>query len=466
MLFRKTTRKRFVFLVLAFIFMMGFNSYSYVMRFHKTEFQKKEVLDEDAFKMFFLRTRSRGDCTKFLNKYEQDIYRLGANIIQYAFIYQNNLFLHFPRDVDGLPGLQPYASDILFSLFNIDKERKDLFQSGSDNGFDVTMGAYYFDYNGFLLSSDNIRDRGKILKGDLIDIEDMIREGLGGRRMDIYNKIKINLIDNIKRIPPEESPGPNPYLSRIESIIPMNFLYIMSHVRKDTTTDIIDLLYSVRYEDEKIHTIKPFLEIPEQYTDSLMYHDKDIYPRYIPLYAPRVIQTRWNRFLYEDLDLDENFMDYIEQLHFKGHYMFSYEKSHIIRDKIRQINSDIRSNHTYFYFSDLSIGIIFPFMISLFAFIHLKTELSFLFMFKNRIRNLLFIFWLLPVILMCLVKGSVLAGYIYIVIRGGLDPSFYIIFSFILTFIAASLIFYPINLWCFNQFTGNRINLYSLHKGR
>ena len=70
MLFRKTTRKRFVFLVLAFIFMMGFNSYSYVMRFHKTESQKKEVLDEDAFKMFFLRTRSRGDCAKFLNKYE------------------------------------------------------------------------------------------------------------------------------------------------------------------------------------------------------------------------------------------------------------------------------------------------------------------------------------------------------------------------------------------------------------
>ena len=180
----------------------------------------------------------------------------------------------------------------------------------------------------------------------------------------------------------------------------------------------------------------------------------------------RGMPPRWNRFLYEDLDLDKKFMDYIEQLHFKGHYMFSYEKSHIIRNTIRQINSDIRSNHTYFYFSDLSIGIIFPFMISLFAFIHLKTELSFLFMFKNRIRNLLFIFWLLPVILMCLVKGSVLAGYIYTVTRDAVDPSFYIIFSFIFTFIAASAAFYPINLWCFNQFTGSRINLYSLHKGR
>ena len=41
MLFRKTTRKRFIFLVVAFMLMIGFNTYSYVMRFHKTEIQKK-----------------------------------------------------------------------------------------------------------------------------------------------------------------------------------------------------------------------------------------------------------------------------------------------------------------------------------------------------------------------------------------------------------------------------------------
>jgi len=462
MLFRKTTRKRFVFLFLAFIFMMSFNSYSYIMRFHKTEAQKKEVLDEDAFKMFFLRIRSRGDYARFLKKYKQKIEHLGASVIGKAFIYQNNLFLHLPKKDEP----KPYAIDTLFNLFNINKEKRDLFLSGTGNDYDVSVGAYYYDYNGFLLSSDNIRDRDKVLKGDLIDIADMIREGLGGKRLDIYNKIKGNIADNIIRIPPENTPGPNPYLSRVESIIPMNFLYIMSHVRKDTTTDIIDLLYSVQYEDEKIHTINSFLKTPEQYVNSLLYHDMDIYPRYIPLYAPQVVKSRWSRFLYEGLKLDKDFMDYIDQLHFKGHYMFSYEKSHIMRDKTRQINDHIRSNHMYFYFSDISIGIIFPFMISLFAFIHLKTELSFLFMFKNRIRKFLFIFWLLPVTLMCLVKGSALAGYIYIITRQAGNPSIYVIVSFTLTFIAASTIFYPINLWCFNQFTGNRLNLYSLHKGR
>lgn len=465
MLFRKTTRIRFVFLVIAFIFMMGFNSYSYLMKFHKTESQKNEILNEDAFKIFFLRTRSRGDCSRFIRNYKTEIARSGGNIVKDAFIYQNNLFIHFPQE-ETLTGPVRQDLKVLFSLFNIDRKKRGHFLSGTGDDFDTGIGAFYFDYNGFLLSSDNIRDREKQLNGDLIDVADMIREGLGGRRLDIYNKIKGQIIDNIIRIPPEKTPGPNPYLSRVESVVPMNFLYIMSHVRKDTTTDIMDLLYSVRYEDEKILTIRPFLKTPDQYGDELFYNDIDAYPRYLTVYAPEVIKPGWNRLMYEDLELNTAFMDQIDQLHFKGHYLFSYEKSRIMREKILRINGDIRLNHIYFYLSDLSIGIIFPFMISLFAFIHLKTELSFLFMFKNRIRKLLFIFWLLPVSMMFLVKGSLLAGYVFMAAHARGEPSLYVIYSFIITFAAASIIFYPVNLWCFSQFRGSRLNLYSLHKGR
>ncbi|MDP3283940.1 MAG: hypothetical protein Q8M56_05895, partial [Desulfobacterales bacterium] len=66
MLFRKSTRKRFVCLVVTFLFLMGFNTYSYVMTFIKTESLKKEVLDEKAFRFFFIRQRTPDDFEKFL----------------------------------------------------------------------------------------------------------------------------------------------------------------------------------------------------------------------------------------------------------------------------------------------------------------------------------------------------------------------------------------------------------------
>ena len=159
-------------------------------------------------------------------------------------------------------------------------------------------------------------------------------------------------------------------------------------------------------------------------------------------------------------------MDYIEQLHFKGHYMFSYEKSSIIKELVKKINDDIRSNHSHFYLTDLSMGIAFAFMISLFAFIHLKTEIAFLLMFKNRIRELLFIFWLIPVFLMLFVKGGILVSYILFLLSKDSTLSVYILFPLSITFLSASMAFYPINRWCFCQFTGDSLNLHAIHKGR
>jgi hypothetical protein len=112
------------------------------------------------------------------------------------------------------------------------------------------------------------------------------------------------------------------------------------------------------------------------------------------------------------------------------------------------------------------MGIAFPFMISLFAFIHLKTEIAFLFMFKNRIRELLFIFWLLPVFLMLVIKAGVFTFHSLSLVSKDLLFSVHIVFPLIITFLIASTAFYPINRWCFSQFTGQKLNLYALHKGR
>lgn len=467
MLFRKTTRKRFVFLVAAFMFMMAFNSYSYVMRFHKSELQKQDILKEKAFKVFFLRSRTRANCARFLSRHGDNIRAYGSRILKEAFIYQNSLYMHFPPPVADGTDYDKEALGLLYDLFNTKEISDTIFMDKAENNYEIDIRAEYFDHNGTLLSDDIVRGRYKTVRQDITDIADMIREGSSGKRMEIFNTIRGSIVDNIKRVTIDPAYEPNPYLSRVENIIPMNFLYIFTHIRDDTTTDIIDLGDSVRYEDKAIITaFKPYTDIPLKYENTLLYEDTDAYPRYIPVYTPDVLKPRWNLMLYEDIDIKADFMEYLDKLHFNGHYMFSYEKSQILKDKVKKINDDIRSNHVYFYLTDLSIGIAFPFMISLFAFIHLKTEISFLFMFKNRIRELLFIFWLLPVFLMFVVKGGILMGYLLYLMSQGLDLFMYIIYSLSVTFMVASMAFYPINRWCFNQFTGDRLNLYALHKGR
>lgn len=470
MLFRKSTRKRFVCLVIAFLVMMGFNTFSYVKKFHQAEILKKEILNQKAFKVFFVRMRSQNSFGRFLAGPYRKLQHLGAQIVKQAFIYQNNLFIHFfapsaashPDDSGSKD-----AINLLYSVYHIQSFVDDFFVKERTDDYTIKVRNNYFDHNGTALNQAVIASRHNTLRFDLIDLADMIRENVWDKRLDVYNSIKKSIIDNIKRIPLNPNHIPNPYLSRVESIIPLNFLHILTNIKYDNTTDIIDLAESVSYEkDATIKTDKAHLAIPQVYQDSVMYQDIDAYPRYVPFYVPQVLEPRWNWLMYQNIDIKTDFMDYINQLHSQGYYLYSYEKSHILKDRVKKINDDIRSNYINFYLTDLSMGIAFPFMISLFAFIHLKTEIAFLFMFKNRIRELLFIFWLLPVSLMLFVKGGILAAYLLYLIFGDPGASAYIALPLAITLLSAVAAFYPINKWCFNPFTGSTLNLHALHKGR
>lgn len=469
MLFRVSTRKRFVCLVVAFLLMMGFNTYSYIVRFHKTENQKQVVLNEKAFKAFFLRLRTKNDFARFLARHHEKLRALGSEIVKKAFIYQNNLYIHlYSLTEKGLDHQENQRDlNLLYGLFNIEEASRDFYLNENSGVYNIEVRNNYVDHNGARLSSDIIERRHKSLKGDLTDIGDMIREDLRDKRIEIFNFIKESMVDTIKRVPLDEGYEPNPYLSRVEAIIPMNLLYILTNIRYDNTTDIIDLAESVRYgKNATLETLKSYLLIPPLYRRNVMYGDIDIFPRYVPIYIPGLLGLKWNWLLYQDIDIRTDFIDYIDQLHFKGHYMFSYEKSRIIRDRVKKINDDIRFNQIHFYLTDLTIGIAFPFMISLFAFIHLKTEIAFLFMFKNRIRELLFIFWLLPVSLMLFVKGGIMASYLFHLLSHGFGHRAYIALPLSISLLSAAIAFYPINRWCFSQFTGDSLNLYALHKGR
>lgn len=469
MLFRRSTRNRFICLVILFLIMMGLNTCNYVRKFHQAESQKRVILNERAFKVFFLRSRTKNDCARFLARHTDRLKDYGSKIVNEAFIYQNNLYVHFFPPFEDLPDHpgDRDAINLLYDLFNIRDASRDFYLNDGDGRYGTKVRNYYIDHNGAWLNDSIVAARHSGLQYDLTDIADMIREEIRGRRIDVFNSVKRTILKNIQRQPLDGTAGPNLYLSRVESIIPMNLLHIFMNIRNDNTTDIVDLEESVRPgEGATIETDRSFLTTPPIYVNQVMYGDMDIYPRYIPLYIPDLLSSGWNWLLYQDIDIRNTFLDYIDQLHFNGHYMFSYEKSHIIKDQVKKINDDISSNHVQFYLTDLSMGIAFPFMISLFAFIHLKTEIAFLFMFKNRIKALLFIFWMLPVSLMLLVKGGILMLYLIYLLKTGFGLTAYITLPLFISLLAASAVFYPINRWCFSQFTGDSLDLYALHKGR
>jgi len=98
MLFRKSTRKRFLCLVAAFLFIMGFNTHSYIKKFQDAEIRKLQTLEEKAFDVFFLRFRTKTDYLKFRQHQVPELGRLEAVPLNMAFIYQNNLFIEYHAD--------------------------------------------------------------------------------------------------------------------------------------------------------------------------------------------------------------------------------------------------------------------------------------------------------------------------------------------------------------------------------
>ena len=470
MFFRRSTRTRFICLVILFICMLGFNTFSYVKQYHRTENQKRNLLREKAFKVFFLRMRTNNNCQRFLALHYPKLEKLGSTVIRKAFLYQNNLYIHFlsrneSKDRSGKNETE--AINILYDVFNIKPVIEDFYPDDNGNIHYIKARSIYIDHNGAGLS-DIIRDgRHDLIKTDLTDIADEMRGGIKGKRLEAFNVVRDRIVENLKPVFIENTATPNQYLSRVELVIPMNFLHILANIYHDNAADIMDIKDAVRYvKDRTIATEKYYYGIPEVYAKGIMYGRLAIYPRYLPLYVPTLLKPSWNWLLYQNIDANTGFLKYIDQLHFKGHYMFSYEKSHIIQEKVKKINDDIVSNHIRFYLADLTMGIAFPFMISLFAFIHLKSEIAFLLMFKNRIREIIFIFWLLPLALILIIKGSMLSAYLIFLFLNDLGVTAYLALPLLLSFLLVSIAFYPVNRWCFSTFTGDSLNLYTLHKGR
>jgi hypothetical protein len=422
------------------------------------------MFEEKAFRFFFIRQRTPYEFEKYTAENAVRLRELGAWMVKKAFIYQNNIYIHFLSPDEPGPGEKESLLQ-LYDVFNISRIPVEFHFGGKGSGDKARFRAIYIDYNGNRLSGEILRKRETALKRDISDIADMILAEAGDKRREVIISVKDKIIDNLKRVDAGDNSKPNLYLSRVECVVPMNYIHILEHLKKDNVTDVTDMLDFVKsHPDSVVETDPEYLKIPESLSGKSMYSEIDAYPRYVPLYVPELLFQRWNRLLYRDIGLNENLMNFVNSMHFKGYSLFSYEKAHIIKDRVKSINEEIRSNHLRFYLTDLTMGIAFPFMISLFAFIHLKTEIAFLLMYKNRIREILLIFWMLPVGVILFIKCFV--PVIISLFAGSVWAFSGIILPLAFSFIAAAAVFYPVNRWCFSQFTGSRLDIYALHKGR
>lgn len=288
MLFRKSTRRRFLCLVAAFLFIMGFNTHSYIKKFQDAEIRKLQTLEEKAFNVFFLRFRTQNDYLRFHQRQAPELARMDAAPLNMAFIYQNNLFIQFRSDRPpppagaDLPGLA-----LLYALFDLESAAAEFRAAGDPADYTVKVRNLYIDHNGGDLDLDIVMARHTALKGDLADAADLIRGNLSGKRLAVFNDLTWRVANNIARDAPVADRSVNPFFSRVALIVPLNLFHIFANLAQDVTMDIIDYAESVRAAtDATLEVEAAYLQVPDGYTGKLLYGDIDLYPRYIPVYAP------------------------------------------------------------------------------------------------------------------------------------------------------------------------------------
>ena len=77
-------------------------------KFQAAEIRKLQTLEEKAFNVFFLRFRTKNDYLKFYKIQAPKLAGMDALPLHQAFIYQNNLFIQYRRDL--APGHCPDLS--------------------------------------------------------------------------------------------------------------------------------------------------------------------------------------------------------------------------------------------------------------------------------------------------------------------------------------------------------------------
>jgi len=451
MLFRESVKWRFILLIIGFIFVIICNFYNHFDKYKKVEIEKKNILQEDAFKIFFIYSLEPEDYENLVDELQRKLPKFNSILIRDALIFQKNLFVDIESHEKASEPLQ-----VMYNLFDMENFVNG-FEVKDKKNFFVSIKNEYIDYNGSNLEKKKQEKRFRNVADYIENFSDNLSGKMHSQRKIRAFREKRNLIlKHIERVPHNKEI--NPYLSKVELIIPKNILNIMFNLSRLSTNRIIS---GIQYDpsDSKIKIRQKFIEVPEGLKDEESYGYRSWFPRFSPIYMKGSIGTV-KHLLYELMKVDNAFMEYLKDLHSREHYLFSYEKLDIMQFKVDKINSNIKSAQRYFLFIDLIIGIIFPFMVSFFSFIYLKKEIAFLLFHKNKLKLILWVFYTLPLMIMLVLKSGLYMIFFKLTFVA------YLVIPLLLSFIFASMIFWFINIWCFKEFFSNQLNLYEIFKGK
>ncbi|MFC1567502.1 hypothetical protein ACFL3R_01525, partial [Thermodesulfobacteriota bacterium] len=90
--------------------------------------------------------RTRNNFVRFITQHYNKLQQFGAAIVKKAFIYQNNLFIHFfaPSESQDIDQVQDKsAMKLLYNVYNIEKFAADFYTNASNNNHQVKVRGNY-----------------------------------------------------------------------------------------------------------------------------------------------------------------------------------------------------------------------------------------------------------------------------------------------------------------------------------
>jgi len=455
MLFRRSIRYRLIWLIVGFLSIIGFNIYQHFEKINTINKKTVELLNNDAFKFFFIFSLEKKDYYA-LNKKLSNSFPDHITVLSDIFIYKKNLYLDLIPIKENTK--RQKALHHMYSMFSIKDYVNQFYSIDSGNKRDAFIHKSYIDYNGKMIATERLEKRKGKMNDTIRFFTDTLSEKLGREQKAALAKKQSVFFDSIRI---QHKGNINPFLSKIEMIIPFNIFYILGNISNQPLNIISNALTPISEDQYKIK--KKYVHVlPENEYLYKMAFDS-LRPKYSAIFIKHFIYRNTdyiNTFFLPTLSYKNDIMNFLRELQFKGNYLFSFEKLHVIKHNVDTINSEITHAQLSFSIIDFFMSLIFSFMMSFFSFIYLKKEISFILFYKNRIRQIIHIFYISPILLILIIK---LLLYLYFFKFVFVN---HVVFSLISSYIIVITLFWFINQWCFKEFISDQLNLYSIYKGK
>ena len=455
MLFRKSIRYRLFWLIIGFLSIIGLNIYQHFEKIDTIKTETMQLLNNDAFKFFFIFSLEKSDYYQLIDKLSNS-FPEHIHVLPDIFIYDKNLYLDFITTEDN--EIRQNALHHMYSMFNINDHVNQFHTKYTGNNRYTLINKSYIDYNGKMISTERHKTRKKKLNDTIRFFTQELIEDIGREQKAALIQ-KQSFFLSTTRL--QHQGEINPFLSKIEMIIPFNIFYILGNLSNRGINEINNGLTSAPDNQYKVR--KKYLHIlPEnEYLYKIAFDS--LRPKYSAIFINHFIYRNSDyihTFLLPTLSYKNDIMHFLSDLQFKGNYLFSFEKLYVIKHHVEKINSEITHAQISFFIIDFFMSLIFSFMMSFFSFIYLKKEIAFILFYKNRIRQIVSIFYIIPILLILIIKLLLYLFFFQFLVLN------HVVYPLIVSFIVVMTLFWFINRWCFKEFLSDQLNLYSIYKGK